>query len=294
MAENSYSLNYRIIDAHTHIMPWDQIKPENLAAFRRTHKNYAQIVDVTSHPDKLVRYMDRLNVEKLVLINYPSPEVIGFTAAANDFSANFARTHPDRFIPFGGVHPKFCDDVAAEMDRIIDLGIQGIKIHPPHQYIYPNAYHESDAWSGLATIYEKCQAVGLPVMIHTGTSVFPAARNKYCDPIYTDDLIVDFPKLKIILAHGGRPLWMDTAFFLVRRHPNVYMDISSIPPQNLLNYFPRLESIADKVLFGSDWPGPGVRDIGANIQSFLELPLSEETRRKILRDTALKLFGDST
>ena len=76
-------------------------------------------------------------------------------------------------------------------------------------------------------------------MFHTGTSIFPGARNKYGDPIYIDDVAVDFPKLKILLAHGGRPLWMDTAFFLMRRHPNVYLDISGIPPKTLLKYFPR-------------------------------------------------------
>ena len=56
-------------------------------------------------------------------------------------------------------------------------------------------------------------------MIHTGTSVFSSARNKYADPIHCDDIGVDFPDLTVILAHGGRPLWMETAFFLVRRFP---------------------------------------------------------------------------
>jgi len=58
-------------------------------------------------------------------------------------------------------------------------------------------------------------------------------------------------------GHGGRPLWMDTAFFLLRRHPNVYLDISGIPPRTLLKYFPRLDEIASKTLFGTDWPGRG-------------------------------------
>ena len=97
------------------------------------------------------------------------------------------------------------------------------------------------------------------MMFHTGTSISHGARNKYGDPIYIDDVAVDFPRLKILMAHGGRPLWMDTAFFLLRRHPNVYLDISGIPPKTLLKYFPRLDEIAAKTLFGTDWPGPGVR-----------------------------------
>ena len=101
---------------------------------------------------------------------------------------------------------------------------------------------------------------------------------------------MDFPKLKILLAHGGRPLWMETAFFLVRRHPNVYLDISGIPPQSLLKYFPRLEEIAQKTLFGTDWPGPGVPDIKQNLGQFRALPLPEAAREQILSKTALTIW----
>jgi len=93
-----------------------------------------------------------------------------------------------------------------------------------------------------------------------------------------------------VLAHGGRPLWVNTAFFLVHRHPNVYLDISSIPPAHLLKYFPRLPEIAHKTLFGSDWPGPGVRDIKEALDSFRALPLPAETKRHILGQTALTIW----
>ncbi|MFQ5409252.1 MAG: amidohydrolase family protein, partial [Anaerolineales bacterium] len=90
--------------------------------------------------------------------------------------------------------------------------------------------------------------------------------------------------------HGGRPLWMGAALFLLRRSRNVYLDISSVPPKKLLSYFPWIERVADQTLFGSDWPGPGVRDIGRNIEDFYALPLSEETKRQVLFKTAARLF----
>jgi len=61
----------------------------------------------------------------------------------------------------------------------------------------------------------------------------------------------------------------------------------------LLEYFPRLEEIADKVLFGTDWPGFGVRDVGENIAKFKALPLSEAAQHKILYDNAARLFPPS-
>ena len=105
-----------------------------------------------------------------------------------------------------------------------------------------------------------------------------------------DDVGVDFPDLVVILAHGGRPLWMAEAFFLMRRHPNVYMDISGIPPKLLLQYFPRLGEIGHKTLFGTDWPGPGVPDIKKNLDEFRALPLTAELQQQILSRTALGVW----
>jgi hypothetical protein len=85
---------------------------------------------------------------------------------------------------------------------------------------------------------------------------------------------------------------MQTAFFLVRRHPNVYLDISGIPPKTLLTYFPRLNEIAHKTLFGTDWPGPGVPDVKKNLDEFNSLPISQEVRDQILTKTAATLWPE--
>ena len=71
----------------------------------------------------------------------------------------------------------------------------------------------------------------------------------------------------------------------------VYLDISSIPPQNLLNYFPWIERVASQAMFGSDWPGPDVKDPLRNIEDFYALPISEEAKLHILRGTAERLYA---
>ncbi len=282
--------NFLAIDIHIHVQPLEMMTPAALESFGMHHADFAEVRELVGDPTKFLRYLDRVGVEKAALINYVSPDVMGFTADVNDWIARYARTAPDRLIPCGSVHPRYCDDCAAEVDRLAGLGIRMLKVHPPHQLVYPNAYR--DDLPQQAHIYDRAQSLGLPVMFHTGTSIFPRARNKFAQPIFIDDVLVDFPKLKIILAHGGRPLWMNEAFFLLRRSKNVYLDISSIPPQSLLEYFPRLTEIADQVMFGSDWPGPGVKDIGANLEKFKALALSDEVKRKILRDNALRVFAD--
>jgi predicted TIM-barrel fold metal-dependent hydrolase len=106
-----------------------------------------------------------------------------------------------------------------------------------------------------------------------------------------DDVAVDFPDLTLVLAHGGRPLWMEQAFFLVRRFPRVFMDVSSIPPRAILRYFPRLAEVADKVLYGSDWPAPGVVSMSRNLAEFRTLGLPPEALAKMLHDNAHTVFG---
>src|SRR2546421_4163072 len=159
-----------------------------------------------------------------------------------------------------------------------------IKTHPPHQAIAANAPE-------LAEVYRECEARGVPVMFHTGTSVFPRARNVFADPMPIDDVAIDFPRLPIILAHAGRPLHGETAFFLARRHPNVHLDVSGIPPKALLRYVPNLARIADKVLWGTDWPSPGVASPRANVEEFRALGLGGEVERKVLWENAARLFG---
>ena len=277
-----------VIDIHVHIMPLHMIKPAALALIKGGRTDNADIERYTSDPRAFLALMDSLGIESAGLINYVSPEIIGFTNEVNDWIANYCSVDPKRLLAFGSVHPRTVKEPGAEVDRIAKLGIRALKIHPSHQEISPNAYRNGDG--KLAAIYERAQANGLPIMIHTGTSIFPGARNLHAQPMLCDDLCIDFPDLVVILAHGGRPLWMHEAFFLVRRHKNMYMDISSIPPQKLLEYFPRIDEIADKVLWGTDWPGPGVPNVKGNMDKFQALPLRHEVKRKILYDNANRLF----
>ena len=255
-----------ITDCHIHIEPYEMFRPSALALMTGKRDNFEELVEFSRSPKALLGYLDRCGVDRVALINYVAPEVIGFPPEINQYTANYVKENPKRLIACGSVHPKHTTNIMADVEKLLRLGMRMIKIHPPHQLLYPNAY--LSGMKELEIIYRAAEANGVPVMFHTGTSVFPDARNKYGDPMYVDDVAVDFPKLKILLAHGGRPLWMDTAFFLIRRHPNVYLDISGIPPKLLLKYFPRLEEIQHKTLFGSDWPGPGVPDIKQNIDQF--------------------------
>jgi predicted TIM-barrel fold metal-dependent hydrolase len=279
-----------ITDCHIHIQPLEMFKPEALRLMQAKRPEFPQIEEFCRSPRAFLHHMDKAGIDRAVLINYVAPEVIGFTAGVNQFVADYVKEDPRRLIPCGSMHPRHSTNIMADVEHLVRLGIRLIKIHPPHQLLYPNDYLRGV--KELEIIYRAAEANGIPVMFHSGTSIFPGARNKYGDPMFVDDVAVDFPKLKILLAHGGRPLWMDTAFFLIRRHPNVFLDISGIPPKLLLKYFPRLEEIASKTLFGTDWPGPGVPDIKRNVDDFKALPLQPDVREQILGKTALSIWPE--
>jgi predicted TIM-barrel fold metal-dependent hydrolase len=277
-----------IIDIHIHIQPLEKFDPHALELVKRGRRDYDEVVKYSESPKEFLKFLDAADIERAGLINYVSPDVIGFMPDVNDWIARYCSAEPRRLLAFGSVHPKYVPDAGAEVERLKKIGIRGLKVHPSHQLFAPNEYR--NGFGPLRAMYERAQALGLPVMIHTGTSIFPGARNLYAQPMLADDVGVDFPDLVVILAHGGRPLWMEEAFFLVRRHKNMYMDISGIPPQKLMQHFPRIEEIAGKVLWGTDWPGPGVPGVRGNVEKFRALPISAAAQQQILYDNAARLF----
>jgi predicted TIM-barrel fold metal-dependent hydrolase len=281
---------YLVTDLHIHIQPWEMLLPEVRARMERGRKDLPAIRECMSSPEALLKFLDGSGIDRVALINYTSPDLMGFTDDVNAWCARYCATAPDRLVPFGSVHPRFSKDPAGDTHRILDLGIRGLKVHPPHQLFQANEYRTGGPGAGIGEVYRVAQERKVPVMFHTGTSVFPGARNTYADPMPLDDVAVDFPELPMILAHAGRPLHGPTAFFLARRHKNILLDLSGIPPARLLEYVPRLEEVAERTLWGSDWPGPGVPDMKANVEAFLALDLPDAARRAILHGNALRLF----
>ena len=279
----------RVSDVHIHIQPWRQLKSgprETMALGKEAHFEF--LISLMDDPKLLLHLMDDQGITRVGMVNYPSPDVMGFDDSTNEFAARYAEAAPDRLLPYGGVHPRFTKNARRDVEHLVELGTRVLKIHPPHQAVAANAYTEG--LTALGEIYATCERVGMPVMIHTGTSIFPGARSKFGNPMEIDDVAIDYPNLQIIMAHGGRPLYMAEAFFILRRHKHVWLDLSGIPPKNMLEYFPRLEELSSRLLWGTDWPSPGVSSMRRNVDQFLALPLSDAVKRATLQDNPERLL----
>lgn len=280
---------YRVYDVHLHVQPWELMKPAVRTLLERASTDLDHAYAIQKDPQQLIQFLDAEGVDRAVLVNYVAPDVTGTDERVNPWIGQYAKAFPDRLVPMGGLHPARTKQPEQDVDDLLDVhGVKAFKLHPSHQLFSPLAYLENE---NLARIYAQLERRGVPMTVHTGTSVFPGARNRFADPMLLDDVAVDFPRLKIVLAHAGRPLWGHTAMFLARRHGNVFLDLSGIPPKRLPDYLPRMPEVAEKCMFGSDWPGPGVKSIGQNVKEFLDLPLPESAKRAILWDNAVRVFG---
>jgi predicted TIM-barrel fold metal-dependent hydrolase len=279
-----------VIDAHVHIQPWEMMRPAVAEKMRAGRTDLDRVRACMEKPAEFLKFMDEQGMERAVLVNYVSG-IMGFTEGVNAWVANYCKAAPERLVPVGSIDARTCRDPDGDTEKLFhEVGIRALKIHPSHQELAPNGYTDGTV-PALQQIYEVAQTANRPVLFHTGTSVFPGARNKYSDPMNCEDVAIDFPRLKIVLCHAGRPLWMNEAVFLARRFPHVYLDLSSIPPASLLQYLPRLEELAGKCLWGTDWPAPGVPSPAENVAAFRALPIKEEAKEKILRTNAEKVFG---
>lgn len=270
-----------IIDFHTHVVRYQPIT-ESYSNF--LHKQWGDRTDwmlkFYSCPEAILQLMDESGIDYAVVLAELAPITTGISS--NEYVGEFcSKSH--RLVPFASINPNMVSKPAEELDRLLgEYNFKGIKLYPTYQYYYPND-------NFLYPVYARAQDLGLPVSIHLGSSVFTGSRLKFGDPIYIDDVAVDFPELPLLLCHCGRPFWYDKAFGLARLHSNVYMEVSGLPPHKLLTYFPELERIADKVIYGSDWPG--VTTIKENIEVIKSLPISQNAKGKILGGNGAKLLN---
>jgi uncharacterized protein len=276
-----------IIDFHVHIGRSEMWKPwvfewaiNNLNETDRALGPQKMLDTLAASKETLEKHLDECGVAYAVILAEESPITTGITP--NDYVADFCRGS-QRLIPFCSVNHYLHDQPAQELERLITKeGFRGIKLYPTYEHFFANDRE-------LYSMYAVAQSLGIPVMVHTGSSVFRGAKLKYGDPLVLDDVAVDFPNLKIVMAHSGRGFWYDRAFFLARLHENVYMEIAGLPPQRLLEYFPEFERNADKIIFGSDWPG--MPYIKRNIELIRALSLKESTKEKLLGGNAARVLG---
>jgi predicted TIM-barrel fold metal-dependent hydrolase len=234
---------------------------------------------------------DYYRSRKMACVIFTVDETLtGTPRLTNDEVVAFAENNRDIAIPFASINPTRGAAAVREARRLVEAGVvRGLKLHPPIQEFFANdriAY----------PLYEVFAEARLPVVFHTGHSGIGTGmragggiRQKYGNPIYIDDVAVDFPDMPIVMAHPSFP-WQDEAISICLHKPQVYIDLSGWSPKyfspTLVQYANSL--LKHKVMFGSDYP---LLTPDRWLADFEKLPIKDDVRPLILKENAVRFLG---
>lgn len=277
-----------IVDIHTHIFKaGEDFGPVLQADLKRCR------VDPAAWGDVEERHLETTKAADVAVVFGLQASATGWNIPNERVAAHVARA-PERLLFFASIDP-LQENYREELEKCHqDLGATGVKLAPLYQNAHPLDPRYYD-------IYRYCEKHGLPILFHAGTSFVSGTRLDYSRPAHFDAVAVDFPGLKMVLAHLGHP-WEGETIAVIRRHENVYADLSALyyRPWQFYNSMRLLVeyNASEKVLFGSDFPFTttgdslnGVRRINDILASSGLPGIPSEVTEGIINRDALKLLG---
>ena len=256
-----------IIDAHTHIFP----SKVAIKATQATGNYYGAQMYGNGTIEDLLTKGKEINVHKYIV--HSTATKVDQVESINDFIAN-AQAMNESFIGFGTLHPDLTN-ANLEINRLIGLGLKGIKLHPDFQ-----DFNIDDP--SMMPIYKALEG-RLPVLVHMGDE-----KRTTSSPERLSNVLNKFPNLTVIAAHlGGYQMWDKSIKYLVGK--NLYLDTSSslaFLSKEKATYIIK-EHGTKKVLFGTDYPMWSHEE---ELQRFLSLDLTTEDQEQILWRNASNLL----
>jgi predicted TIM-barrel fold metal-dependent hydrolase len=256
----------------------------------RSEEDFAAI-ERAKCPDRLefMRLLDEADISKAVLFTENYDTTVGISPSSNRELAEYIAVAPDRFLGLGGADP-WQEGAAAAVDEAIgELELDGVLLSP-----FKHNLAASD--DRLGPIYARCEALGVPVFVHTGIHWKRSQPIDLDHPRHLDLVAGAFPDLKIVAVHAGWP-WLAEMMIVAWRHPNIFIDISAHRPRHLamplgggdalIHYGNRM--LADRILFGSTFSllNCTIKELADEVRA---LPLKPAVIDKWLGLNAARLF----
>ncbi len=205
---------------------------------------------------------------------------------------------PDGKVPYSG---QFCFPDKNDFPDIIwvENQLKENKIHFIGE-VLGQYYGISPSDQLLYPYYALAEKYSVPVGIHTGLAGpghgSPNFKVSLGSPILFEDLLLEFPDLKVWIMHAGAP-FMDETIAIMTYYRNVYADISAIsnpqifPPNDFKQIMKRLvdAGLENRLMFGSD--NGDIVKIVENVEA-LEF-LTAEQKEKIFYKNAEQFFSKS-
>jgi uncharacterized protein len=217
-----------VVDAHMHVPRLSTVTKAWLdwaAAFGKD-SGWREVfgADGDPIPARVEAMLDAEGVDVALLFAEYSPRATGIQPV-EDLLPIIAR-NPARFRLVANVNPELHRPPAAEAERQLDLGAVAVKVHSVHGGFRADT-------PDMYAVYDLCARRKVPVITHTGGSIFPGSQPEAGDPKLMGQIVRDFPGVTFVLAHGGRGRWYADAARLALSHRNVWLDLAGLPPKRL-------------------------------------------------------------
>jgi predicted TIM-barrel fold metal-dependent hydrolase len=189
--------------------------------------------------------------------------------------------YPSRVYGFCGVDPRREGSLELFETAVNEWGAVGLKVYPPY------GFYASD--SVMTPFYQKASDLGVPVLIHTGGSMFDLL-SKWSVPEPVEEVAVQFPDLNIIWGHANLQGRFESGSYwraiqIAGSVTNLYLDLSdwqvtgALDERNIDDFWHVLDVMrnsvgAHRILWGTDMPmtGRGYDQTRRWVQMFESLP----------------------
>ena len=279
-------MSMRAIDFHVHLPTPDWLDGSMAGYVEAAEAYFRSPVQRQSLPELAEMYRELET--RAVLLAWDAETATGRPRVPNETVADACREHPDVFTGLGSVDPHKGEAAVAEVARIAELGLRGVKFHPSLQAFAPD---DESFWP----VFAACERHGLLALFHTGTSGIGARqpggqgiRLDYARPIRLDAVAAAYPGLTVVAAHFGWPWHMELVAMALHK-TNVYIDISGwaprrIPPELIGELRGRL---AGQFLWGSDFPFLAPQRC---LDELSGLGLPDEVLAKVLHENSARIL----
>jgi uncharacterized protein len=273
---------------HTHVL--DQrlhLQPETVA---ETDLSRGRPLDLTVNFEAFMRDMEPF--DKVVVFGLKARRT-GYWVE-DEYVAQFVARAPRKLIGFAScdpTQPGYMDELVHAID---DLKLRGVKMGPTYAGFDPRDER-------CRCVYELCQTRGLPIIFHAGTTFNRLAVLKHTRPLLWDELAMEYPELRMVLAHLGHPFG-EECICAIRKHPHLYADIAALyyRPWQFYNMMMLAQEyrVQHKLLFGTDYPFAGAAESIEGVRAVNRITgtsglpqVSLQAIEEILGRDALALLG---
>jgi predicted TIM-barrel fold metal-dependent hydrolase len=280
-------VSLRAVDFHVHLPTPDWLDG-SMAGYVEAAEAYFRSTVERQSLDELAERYRRLEV-MAVLLAWDAETATGRPRVPNETVAAACRDHPGVFTGLGSVDPHKGEAAVAEVARIAELGLRGVKFHPSLQAFAPD---DPAYWP----VFAACEQHGLLALFHTGTSGIGARqpggqgiRIDYAHPLKLDAVAAAHPNLTVVAAHFGWPWHLDLIAVALHK-TNVYIDISGWSPRRIpAEVIRELRGrLSDQFVWGSDFPFILPERCLSELD---ELDLPAHVQHKLLHGNAARLLG---